>query len=60
MKASKINYITKRKYEILALKRAYHFGESFGKQLKCTIKHKSYFYEAIECNSLDEMRSIPA
>jgi hypothetical protein len=58
--ASDFDYIKARKYQILALKRSDHFGESYAKQLKITVKHKAYFGEAIECNSLDEMRSIPA
>ncbi len=57
--ASDFDYIKARKYQILALKRSDHFGESYGKQLKITVKHKAYFGEAIGCNSLDEMRSIP-
>lgn len=58
--ASEFDFITARKYQILALKRADHFDDSHSKQLKCTVKHKAYFREAIDCNSLDEMRSIPA
>lgn len=57
--ASDFDYISARKYQILALKRADHFGESYAKQLKITAKHKAYFGEAIAENSLDEMRSIP-
>ena len=58
--ASDFDYISARKYQILALKRADHFGASYAKQLHICVKHKSYFDEAIDCNSLDEMRSIPA
>ena len=58
--ASEFDYVSARKYQILALKRADHFDDSHSKQLKCTVKHKAYFREAIDCNSLDEMRSIPA
>jgi len=57
--ASDFDYISARKYQILALKRSDHFGDSYGKQFKITVKHKAYFREAIDCNSLDEMRSIP-
>jgi hypothetical protein len=58
--ASYFDYISARKYQILALKRSDHFGESYAKPLKITVKHKAYFGEAIAENSLDEMRSIPA
>ena len=57
--ASDYNYIKARKYQILALKRAWFGHSSFAKQMQFCAKHKAYFNEAIGCNSLYEMRSIP-
>lgn len=57
--ASDFDYISARKYQILALKRAWFSRSSYAKQLHVCVKHKGYFGEAIAENSLDEMRSIP-
>ena len=57
--ASEFDFITARKYQILALKRTRFARSSYAKQLRFCAKHKSYFGEAIDCNSLNEMRSIP-
>ena len=57
--ASDFDYITARKYQILALKRAWHSDSRYAKQLHVCVKHKAYFGDAIAQNSLDEMRSIP-
>ena len=57
--ARDFDFVKARKYQILALKRADHFGANYAKQLRFCAKHKAYFIEAIECNSLDEMRSTP-
>ena len=57
--AHKFDFVTARKYQILALKRAWFGHSSFAKQLRFCAKHKAYFGEAIDCNSLDEMRSTP-
>ena len=56
---SDFDYIKARKYQILALKRAWFGHSSFAKQMQFCAKHKAYFNEAIGCNSLYEMRSIP-
>ena len=58
--ASDFDFVTARKYQILALKRADHFGANYAKQLHICVKHKGYFDPGIDCNSVDEMRSIPA
>ena len=57
--ASEFDYVSARKYQILALKRTRFARSSYAKQLRFCAKHKSYFGEAIDCNSLNEMRSIP-
>lgn len=57
--ASYFDFLTARKYQILALKRARFSKTSYAKQLRFCTKHKGYFDPGIECNSLDEMRSIP-
>ena len=57
--ARDFDFVKARKYQILALKRAVHFGANYAKQLRICVKHKAYFDESIDCNSLDEMRSIP-
>ena len=57
--ASNFDYIKARKYQILALKRARFSKTSYAKQMLFCIKRKSYFNDGIECNSIDEMRSIP-
>ena len=57
--ASDYDYIKARKYQILALKRAWFGHSSFAKQMQFCVKHKGYFDPSIDCNSLDEMRSIP-
>lgn len=73
--ASKFNFVSRRKYEILAFKRAYHFALNANALIRtnqnndirenCMIqywavkRHSRYFGEAIAENSIDEMRSIP-
>ena len=57
--ASDYNYIKARKYQILALKRAQFARSSYAQQLQFCVKRKGYFDPGIDCNSLDEMRSIP-
>lgn len=57
--ANDYDYVKARKYQILALKRARFSKTSYAKQMLFCTKHKSYFNDGIECNSLCEMREIP-
>ena len=56
--ARDFDFITARKYQILALKRARFSKTSYAIQMLFCIKHKLYFSQGIECNSLCEMREI--